>query len=115
MSFINLFIQLKNFYLMLILNLKLIIFSTFTALKNITRIGQNTSKLNTSSNYVMRDFIFTWKFNSTQISKSFKSETDTKTSSIKPYFESTLTQNNSTYSYNSQLSTYIQLSFKNFL
>ena len=115
MSFINLFIQLKNFYLMLIVNLKLIIFSTFNALKNITRVGQNTTKLNTSSNYIMRDFIFTWKFNSTQISKSFKSETDTKTSSIKPYFESTLTQNNLTYSYNSQLSTYVQLSFKNLL
>ena len=115
MSFINLFIQLKNFYLMLILNLKLITFSTFNTLKNITRVGQNTTKLNTSSNYIMRDFIFTWKFNSTQISKSFKSETDTKTSSIKPYFESTLTQNNLTYSYKPQLSTYVQLSFKNLL
>lgn len=114
MSFINLFIQLKNLYLSLILNLKLITFSTFNTLKNITRVNQNPNKLNTSSNYIMRDFIFTWKFKSTQISNPFQSEITLKTPSVKPYFDSTLAQNNSTYPYNLSLNTYIQLGLKNF-
>lgn len=114
MLFLNFFIQIKNFYLTLILNLKLILFSTFNTLKNLIQINQNRTKLNTSSNYIMRDFIFAWKVNSIQISKSFKSETGLKPLSIKPYFESTLTQSNPTYLNNLSINTYVQLSFKNF-
>lgn len=114
MVFLNLFIHIKNIYIKTLLTLKLTISALINTLKNLLNFTGTSSKINTSSNYFMRDFIFTWKVTNSEIEKLPTQTPPTTLYNIKPYLDSISNQANIASSGSNFYSTMFQLNLKNF-